>query len=252
MNALVEHVQGHTYHGRKGGIENNFRYSIDYALIDIERDQRTPFLFSRNRWNLASMMDRDHGGEVKNGRGASWVREVLDQYGVDAPGRILLCAQPRFWGHVFNPVSFWFCHDGQDDLVAVIAEVSNTYGDRHSYLCVKETGGPILGSDTITAQKIFHVSPFQPIDGTYRFRFDVTTDKIGIQINYTRENGGLIATLVGPRKPMTNASLAWSAIRRPLGSRRVQFLIHWQALKLWWKKAPFRARPLPPENDVSR
>ncbi|NJS40693.1 MAG: DUF1365 domain-containing protein, partial [Rhodobacteraceae bacterium] len=155
-------------------------------------------------------------------------------------------------GHVFNPVSFWLAYDPLGHLRAVIAEVSNTYGDRHSYLCHREDRAPITREDTITAQKIFHVSPFQPVAGTYAFRFDIRPDRIGIWIDYTSATGGLFTNLIGPREPLTNWGILASALRRPFGSRRVLALIHWQALKLALKRVKFNARPTPPGEDVSR
>ena len=88
--------------------------------------------------------------------------------------------------------------------------------------------------------------------GDYRFRFDIRDDHIGIRIDYGRDKGGLIATLTGARKPLTTRSALSMLIRRPFGSRRVLALIHWQALKLWLKRAGFRARPEAPNIDVSR
>ncbi|MCL3881872.1 DUF1365 domain-containing protein [Marivita sp. GX14005] len=248
----VDHIAGHTYHGRKGALDNAFRYSIDYVLLDAEAEPRTPLLFSRNSGNLSSLQDRDHGGPPGDGRGAIWAREVLEAHQVRAGGKLLLLAQPRMLGHVFNPVSFWLAHDEASELIAVIAEVTNTFGDRHSYLCSKPGNSPIGPSDRLSATKVFHVSPFQPVGGGYEFRFDIRPDRIGIWIDYTRGKGGLIATLTGPRKPITNGSILRALLRRPFGSRRVLALIHWQALKLWWKGARYRERPEPPVEDVSR
>ncbi|MEC3859738.1 DUF1365 domain-containing protein [Mesobacterium sp. TK19101] len=248
----IDHIHGHTYHGRKGGIGNAFRYSVDYVLLDAENPVKGPGLFSRNRANLASLHDSDHGGTPKQGRGAAWAREVLAAHQVRAEGKLLLLTQPRIMGHVFNPVSFWLAHDSGGAMTAVIAEVSNTYGDRHSYLCTKPDGAPIAASDRIQAQKVFHVSPFQPIAGRYEFRFDIRDDRIGIWIELGHENGGLIATLTGARKPLRNRDILRSLWQRPFGSRRVLGLIHWQALKLWVKGAGFRNRPEPPVEEVSR
>lgn len=248
----VDHIQGHTYHGRRGEVSNGFRYSIDYVLMDPETVLPLPALFSRNRFNLASLHDRDHGGPPKNGEGAAWARQVLKDHVLPGAERILLLAQPRIFGHVFNPVSFWLCYDYAQNLRVVIAEVSNTFGDRHCYLCYNRDLSPIGPDDKVEAKKVFHVSPFQPIEGDYTFRFSITPKNIGIWIEYVRPNGGLIATLTGPRKPISNRSLLWAVVRRPFGSRRVQALIHWQALKLWWKGATFRSRPEPPETQISR
>lgn len=248
----IDHIAGHTWHGRKGGIENAFRYGVDYVLLDAEQPQTAPALFGRNRGNLTSVWDSDHGGPPKAGRGAPWVRDVLAANGIDAPARIELLTQPRVLGHVFNPVSFWLCRDADGGLRVVIAEVTNTFGDRHSYLVHRDDHAPIRPDDRMRATKLMHVSPFQPVEGGYEFRFDITPDRVGIWIDYTGGNGGVIATLVGSRKPLTNAGILKATLRRPFGSRRVLALIHWQALKLWWKGAAYRPRPEPPVEEVSR
>jgi DUF1365 family protein len=249
--STVEHIRGETFHGRKGAVANSFRYGVDYVLLDPQT-ARGPALFSRNRANLTSLHDSDHGGAPGHGRGPAWVREVLAAHGLPGADRILLMAQPRVLGHVFNPVSFWLCHDAAGALRVVIAEVTNTFGDRHSYLCHREDLAPLTPQDRVQAKKIFHVSPFQPVEGGYVFRFDIGPDRVGIWIDYTAGNGGLIATLTGRRRVLTNRAILWAGLRRPLGSRRVLALIHWQALKLWWKGATFRHRPAPPAEEVTR
>jgi hypothetical protein len=246
----VERVRAETFHGRKGPVKNAFRYSVDYLLLDPDRGQG-PRLFARNRAGLMSLHDADHGGPPGRGRGAPWASEVLAAEGLPV-GNLMLLAQPRLFGHVFNPVAFWLAHDPSGHLRAVIAEVTNTYGDRHSYLCHRADRGPITREDTITATKIFHVSPFQPVQGHYDFRFDIRPDRVAIWIDYTAPGGGLYTNLIGPRLPLTTAGILGSALRRPFGSRRVLALIHWQALRLWWKRVRFNPRPLPPREDVSR
>lgn len=247
----IDHIAGQTYHGRKGETANAFRYSVDYVLLDAEKPVSTPRLFSRNAANLASVQDRDHGGAPGKGRGAVWVRELLAAHNLEARGPIQLLTQPRVLGHVFNPVSFWLIHDEKNRLCIVIAEVTNTYGDRHCYLCHHPDLRPIAPTDRLSARKLMHVSPFQPVEGGYVFRFDISGARIGIVIDYTNQAGGLIATLTGARAPLTNRAILWSLLRRPLGARRVLALIHWQALKLWWKGAGFRNRPEPPAQEVS-
>ncbi|WP_170762903.1 DUF1365 family protein [Ruegeria lacuscaerulensis] len=250
----VDHIAGHTYHGRKGAIENAFRYSVDYILLDPEGQLDTPALFSVNRTNITNWRDLDHGGEPGQGRGAAWLRERFDEMRIASPQMITLLTQPRVFGHVFNPVSFWFCFDAAEQLYAVVAEVTNTYGTRHSYLCHNSEFAPIQPSDRIVADKLMHVSPFQKIEGTYTFRFDYRPDRVGVWIDYGRKDGGLIATLTGPRTPLTNRSILWSLLRRPFGARRAFLLIMWQALKLKLKKArfrPFRTAPVP-DQPISR
>jgi len=249
----VEHISGETWHGRKGQVTNAFSYSIDYVLADAEDNAPSrPALFARNRRGLMSLQDRDHGGPPHNGRGAAWVRDVLREHGLAQPDRIELLAQPRVLGHVFNPVSFWLCRDSGSALTCVIAEVSNTFGDRHSYLCHHADQRAIRPDDTLEARKVFHVSPFQDIGGGYRFNFKIADERIAIRIDFSDGENGLVATLAGPRRSLTNRAILRSLLRRPLGSRRVLALIHWQALKLWWKGAGYRLRPEPPADEVSR
>jgi DUF1365 family protein len=253
MIRAVDHINGVTFHGRKGSVQNAFRYTIDYVLVDAESQAQAPTLFTRNGRGLTALNDQDHGGKPKHGRGAAWAREVLKAHEISAVARIELLAQPKVLGHVFNPVSFWLCRREHDDeLIAVIAEVSNTFGDRHSYLVHHKDLRPIKAVDRMTAKKLMHVSPFQPVEGGYEFRFDIRDDRIGIWIDYSQGNGGVIATLTGKRRPLTNWAIVQMLVRRPLGSRRVLGLIHWQALKLWWKKATFRPCPEAPAQEVSR
>lgn len=255
--SCLEHLAGRTFHGRRGAVVNRFTYSVDYLLIDAEAAAvQAPALFRRNRRWPISLYDSDHGGLRGAGQGAAWVRSVLAKAGLDkVDGQILLLAQPRVLGHVFNPVSFWLCHGKDGALRCVIAEVNNTFGDRHSYLCHHADQRPIIGTDDLVAQKVFHVSPFQPVEGGYRFRFDITEYKVSIRIDYGHASddgkGGLIATLAGERRVATTPGLLKAMVRRPLGSRRVLALIHWQALKLWWKGARYSPRPAPPAHEVS-
>jgi uncharacterized protein len=139
----------------------------------------------------------DHGGAPGQGRGAAWVREVLAAHALPGPDRIELLAQPRVLGHVFNPVSFWLCHDAEGALRVVIAEVTNTLATAIPTCATATIWPPLTRDDTVRARKIFHVSPFQPVEGGYAFRFDIRPDRIGIWIDYTAGNGGLIATLTG-------------------------------------------------------
>ncbi len=250
----LDHLRGHSFHGRKGAPANAFRYSVDYVVTDMGPAPARPRLFSRNRFNLMALHDRDHGGERGRGSGLPWIAGLLADQGLAhlGGGTVLLIAQPRVWGHVFNPVSFWLIHDTGGALRLVVAEVNNTFGQRHCYLCHRDDFGPVARTDTLAARKAFHVSPFQPVAGGYRFRFDIRPDRIGIWIHYDRPEGGLLATLVGRRAPLTDAGILGAAIRRPFGSIRVLALIHWQALKLWRKGARYHPVPEPPAEPVSR
>ena len=248
----VQHIAAQTYHGRRGATNNAFRYSIDYVMFDPERPADAPEWFAHNRRAVMSVQDRDHGGAPHEGEGASWARKIVDGLGLGVDLKLKLLTQPRVLGYVFNPVSFWLAYDSFGQLRVVIAEVTNTFGDRHSYLCHRDDLGAIGPLDWVSAQKSFHVSPFQPIEGHYRFRFRIDADRVDIVIDYRREGGGLVATLNGSISPLNKVDILKSMIRRPLGARRVMALIYWQALKLKLKGARYRMRPKPPVEEVSR
>ncbi|MCO8143616.1 DUF1365 domain-containing protein [Rhodovulum tesquicola] len=254
MTPIVEHVRGTTFHQRRGKVDHKLRHSVDYVLYDAEaKAPKRPRLFSLNRRNIMSVWDRDHGGPWGQGRGAEWAREVLKAHDLfAAKGRIELLTLPRVLGAEFNPVSFWLCYGKDETLRAVIAEVNNPWRDRHSYLCRHADQRPIEPSDILTAVKIFHVSPFLPVEGGYRFRFDIRPEKVGIWIDYsTNGEEGLYATLTGPRRPLTSWRILVGLVRRPFGSIRVLALIYWHALRLKLKGAKYRARPEPPGKEVS-
>lgn len=253
MTFAPEHIAGETTHTRRGAIRNSFTYGVDYVLIDPEdAAPPTPALFSRNRFNLLAVHDADHGGPITDLRGPQWARAVLSEAGLARDGVDLrLLTQPRFLGYVFNPVTFWLAERG-GALLAVIAEVSTPFGDRHSYLCHLPGFAPITPDSRIEAQKNLHVSPFQDVAGGYRFAFDITAQAIAIRIFHRNGEEGVVATLSGPRAPMTNLGLLRASLRRPLGALRTIALIHWQALVLKLKGARYRPHPTPPSHEVTQ
>ena len=164
--------------------------------------------------------------------------------------RLLLLTQPRWFGTGFNPVSFWLAFE-REALVAVIAEVSNTYGDRHNYLCAKPAFSPIEPGDVIGAQQGVPCLALPGDRRPYAFSFDIGSEAIAIRIAHRNGGEGLVATLEGPRRPLTAPRLLRAAVRFPFAGLRTIALIHWQALRLRAKGAPFRPRPLPPAEDIT-
>ncbi|WP_458789768.1 DUF1365 domain-containing protein [Yoonia sp. MH D7] len=251
MKSAAEHIVGITTHSRRGEIRHRFRYGVDYVLIDPDIAETGPKLFSRNRFNLASVYDCDHGGPLKDGKGVQWAHDVFSSAKIVSPDlQIKLLTQPRFMGHVFNPVSFWLAFEN-GGLIAVIAEVSTPFGDRHSYLCHAPEFTPITSETLIKTPKSLHVSPFQEVTGSYEFTFDITPESIAIRILHRNGDEGVIASLVGSRVAMTNRGLIRASLRRPLGGLRTTALIYWQALRLKFKGAQYRDRPTPPKNEVT-
>lgn len=252
MIPVLDHIHGQTFHGRHGNIKNNFSYGVDYILTDM-KIINGPILYSRNKKNLVSLYDNDYGSLSYPECGLDWVHKVLLEFGFNdlVNGKVLLLAQPRIFNHVFNPVSFWMIYDKSDNLRLVIAEVSNTFGDRHSYLCHHDDMSVIKKEQTLTARKVFHVSPFQEMSGEYKFRFNITDKFVDIWIDFRNKDKGVLATFSGFRQKLTNKSILKAVLLRPFGSIRVLVLIHWQAIKLKFKGATFKKRPIPNSKDIS-
>ncbi len=246
-------LSGSTYHARRGGPVNSFCYRLDYVLCRLRpAATSTSPLLRRSRPGLLTVLDRDHGSSGQ--AMLDWALDHARAHGLPegAAAEVWLLTQPRSLGFLFNPVSFWFFRDATGAVRAVLAEVNNTFGDRHSYLCALPGFGAISGEHAIEAQKVFHVSPFQQVSGTYEFTFDLQPSQISIAIDHQRQGQGVIATLAGQLRPATTQNLLKMMLRRPLGALRVYGLIHWQAIKLKLKGAPYRVRPQAPTEEVSR
>lgn len=247
----VFHMRAHVTHQRRGALRHGFSTRVDYVLLSPET-ARPKTLFARNRFSLFAVHDRDHGGPRGDGRGAPWARETFAAAGLawDDTQTLALLTQPRFLGYWFNPVSFWLAMRGET-LIAVIAEVSNTFGQRHSYLCHHAGFSPIVDGDTLNAPKCFHVSPFQDVAGQYRFRFAIGPDAIAITIVQIDGEEGLVATMRGPLDTLTTRAILAAALARPGGALRVVAMIYWHALCLKLKGARYRPLPAPPDQDIS-
>jgi uncharacterized protein len=264
MNRLSNSPQlciGKVYHKRLRPALHAFTYGVYFLRLPLRALQHSPIklgLFSHNRFNLLSFWDRDHGDGQQPL--LNWIDALLKAEGIaDADGEIWLQTFPRVLGYVFNPVSFWFCHNQQGQLRAVLAEVSNTFGERHSYLL--DTGSLITDGAELTARKIFHVSPFCAVEGSYRCRFIRTLQESGdkqgertvARIDYDDDAGPLLLTSIsGSAHVLSNAVIAQVFFFYPLMTFGVMAKIHWQALRLWLKRVPFFSKPIPPTQEISR
>jgi len=209
-------------------------------------------LLGVDRPGVFSLRSRDHG--ARNGAPLlPWIRDLLDRQGlVEADGEVVLQTMPRMFGFLFNPVSFWFCHDRQGGLRAVLAEVSNTFGEHHNYLVAHPDHRPITAGDELKACKVFHVSPFFPVRGEYRFRFSRQGGVVSTAIDYWEGGHCQLATrLSGREQPLTGRALLGWLARLPLMSFGVVLRIHWQALRLALRRVPFFRKPHPPTEELS-
>lgn len=246
MNAGPQLCLGHVMHRRLRPALNAFVYPVFYVQLPV-RDLAAAAcgIFSVDRPNLLSFYCRDHG--PRDGRPLlPWIESLLAEHGLPDDGEIVLQTFPRVLGLVFNPVSFWFCHDRAGRLIAILAEVNNTFGSTHSYL-LHRRGEPLADGEELRAEKRFHVSPFNAVEGGYRFRFQRRRAVQQACIDYDDGEGELLlTTLSGKPRPWSAGALLAAFLRMPFLTVGVVARIHWQALKLWLKGVPFRGtQPIP-------
>jgi len=250
----AELICGQVMHRRLRPAESRFVYRVFFVRLPLTRlAVAENALLSINRLNLFALDFRDHGAR-DGSHPLAWIRALLAREGLDcADGEVWLHTFPRVLGYVFNPVSFWFCEDRAGRTRAILAEVNNTFGERHCYLLAHPDRRAIEDGDELAARKSFHVSPFLPVAGAYRFRFTNAADLRMARIDYGDEQGPLLLTSIAGRpQPLSARRLARTFLARPLMTFAVMWRIHWQALRLWAKRVPFFAKPAPPAGGISR
>lgn len=256
---------GQVRHNRQQPRRHGFSYPTYFLMLpmrSLARQRQAAGSFALNRPGLLSFFEVDHG----DGRGAAqggavgWLDALLQREGIhDATGEVWLQTYPRVLGYTFKPVSFWFCHraDGDQDgaLRAIVVEVNNTFGERHCYLL----DAPQYGQ-TLRADKVFHVSPFNPVAGHYAFRFmrchHNGSQRCVARIDYFEsglESEAVLQTSIsGTLQPLDHRALRHALWRYPAMTLGVVLHIHTQALRLWLKRVPWFRKPAPPTVSVSR
>jgi uncharacterized protein len=239
---------GKTRHVRLGPRAHRFSYCLFQLLIDVDRIEeglRSSRLF---RWGLFSFAERDHGAR-DGSLLRTWVEARLAEADLAVTAhRIRLLAFPRMLGFVFNPISIFFIEDADGRLEAVIYEVNNTFGQTHAYVAAA-AGAPCERQE---ADKKLYVSPFFGVDGAYRFLVTPPARTFNLVIAKSIDDRpDFIATLSAERRDLTDAALLGLFFTMPLMTLGVVAAIHWQALRLWLKGAPFGARPPGPRAGMS-
>jgi uncharacterized protein len=250
-------VHGKVRHRRLRPVGNEFTYDAFSLALPLSRLNDVSALgIAHNRRAMVSFFDRDHG-ECDGSALEPWIRELLAAESVAADGEIILYAFPRMLGYVFNPVSFWVCHDRHGAVRAVLCEVCNTFGERHNYLLAHSDGRPLASGESLQSRKAFHVSPFCEVKGDYTFRFHFGPERWLARIDYDDGAGDArsalletsISGIAEPLSPVAARGLIWRYRWFTLG---VIVRIHWQAVKLWRKSVPYISKPQPPLQRTTR
>ena len=253
MNLSSALYRGNVMHRRLRPKRHRLAYKLAMVLLDLDKlgalDRRLR-LFSLDRFNLFSFRPCDHGdGSTVPLR--RQIEQQLNAAGIRAEGlKISLLTMPRLLGFAFNPISLYFCADANGELVAVLYEVNNTFGQRHTYLLeVGTQSGAVIDQD---APKRLHVSPFMAMDQHYAFRLVPPGERLALGITSRNEAGPLLSAVLDlQREPLSDAALLRTFTAMPLMTFKVVAAIGWEALKLWLKRVPVHKLPPAPTEPLT-
>lgn len=244
---------GEVMHVRLKPRRHRLAYRLFSLLLDLDEiaglDERLR-LFSRNRFNVFSFRDRDYA-DPDAGPLKAQVERLLAAAGL-APdgGAIRLLTLPRLFGYAFNPLSVYFCHRRDGSLIALLYEVNNTFGQRHSYLI--PVGAGEIAPLRQKAEKRFYVSPFMDMGLTYSFRITPPGEGLRIAILASDAEGPVLSAVQTARRlPLNDRQLLRVMLSYPLLTLKVIAGIHWEALWIWAKGIGLRPRPQAPDSPVS-
>ncbi|MDR7332117.1 DUF1365 domain-containing protein [Roseateles asaccharophilus] len=255
MNSAL--YAGPVMHQRLRPLRHRLRYRVFSLLLDLDEIESLRLRwFSIGRFNLFSFRPADHGdGSAATVAGLrAHVDARLREAGLPTGGAIRLLAMPRVLGYAFNPLSLWFCHAPDGRLQAIVYEVNNTFGERHSYLIeVDEAADSADGVIAQRCDKQLYVSPFLGMAMHYRFRITPPGERlgVGISVHDDASDALLNARFDAERRPLTDAQLLRAFVTHPLLTLKVIAGIHWEALRLWIKGARLHDRPAAPAHPMT-
>ena len=246
---------GRVTHRRVRPKAHTLGYKVFNLLLDLDEIDGLAGrlrVFSRNRFNLLSFHDRDHGdgsGAPLRGQIEAWLAQAGHDLG---GGPIRLLCMPRVLGYGFNPLSVYFCHDAEGRLAVIVYEVSNTFGERHSYLVPVDPQDRESGTIRQSCDKRFYVSPFLDMDLVYQFDIQPPGERVHIAVLVRDEDGPVIATaFVGVRGELSDSALVRTLLALPALTLKVMGAIHWEALRMWLKGMTIKTRPPAPAQPVT-
>ena len=228
-----------------------FKYQVFSLLIDLSElkilDQKISF-FSYNSFNLISFFDKDHGDRDGSSL-IEWVKKNLKENKIISENiKIKLLCYPRIFGYVFNPLSVFYVYNKNEELISILYEVKNTFGEQHTYIFKVENNNLLQHN----CEKKFHVSPFIEMDCNYFFRILKPTEKISVIIDQYQSNEKILyASQDGIRRDFTSSELIRSYLKHPLMTFKIIIAIHFEAFKLWSKGIRYIKKKLKIKNNIT-
>mgnify|MGYP005742965841 FL=1 len=228
-----------------------FKYKVFSLLLDLSdlnRLDKDISFFSYNTFNLISFFDKDHG-ERDGSSLFEWVKKSLVENNINSENiKIKLLCYPRIFGYVFNPLSVFFVYDNQENLISILYEVKNTFGEQHTYIFKVENNNLLQHN----CSKKFHVSPFIEMNCNYFFKILKPAEKISVIIDqYQLDDKILFASQDGRRVDFNSKELLKSYIKHPLMTFKIISAIHFEAFKLWIKGIKFVKKKLKIKNNIT-
>ncbi|VXB42946.1 conserved hypothetical protein [Arthrobacter sp. 9AX] len=228
-------------HVRRTPLKNAFTYRSYSWFVDVDHLPRLPFLLRP----LAVFRSGDHLGDPESSLRSN-VERYLRTQGIEPDGGpIHMLTSARVFGYVFNPLTLFWCYRSNRELECVVAEVHNTYGERHCYLLRTDAAG------RASVPKAFYVSPFNDVDGQYRMKLPAPDDRLAVSIVLEREgHRPFVASMDGKRRRATTRNILAAALAVPAAPLLVSALIRVQGITLWARRLPVVARPHHPSQEA--
>jgi len=243
---------GNVIHKRFKPKTHYFKYKVFSLLVDLselELLDKSLKIFSYNKFNIVSFYDKDHG--ARDGSSIKmWVINNLKKNNIDTNNiQIKLLCYPRIFGYVFNPLSVFYVYDNNSNLISILYEVKNTFGEQHTYIFKTDINHNLIQH---VCKKKLHVSPFIEMDCIYFFRLLKPGNKISVIIDQNDKEGKILyASQDGIRSEMTNANFIKSYLKHPLMTFKIIVAIHFEAFKLWTKGIKLIKRTLKIKNNIT-
>ena len=243
---------GNVVHKRFKPKVHYFKYKVFSLLIDlseIESMEKNLKIFSFNKFNIISFYNKDHG--ARDGSSIKdWVINNLKKNNIDTNNvKIKLLCYPRIFGYVFNPLSVFYIYDKNLNLISILYEVKNTFGEQHTYIFKTGIRHNLLQH---MCKKKFHVSPFIEMNCIYFFRLLKPGNKISVIIDQNDEDGKILyASQDGIKSDLTNVNLIKSYLKHPLMTFKIILAIHFEAFRIWTKGIKFINKKIKIKNNIT-